>query len=86
MRQRRFDKPRRPPDFDVRQEVIRSLRESEVTGPLIEATEKLTRPKLDPVAQLHFDEALIDWCGLADLYAVEVRRKLEKRRPEWDRS
>ena len=76
---------RRPPDFEIRREVCQSLRDSEITGPLIESAEKLTRPKMDPVRQLAFDEALIDWCGLADLYASEIRRKRDKKRPEWDR-
>ena len=75
---------RRPPDFELRQEVCRSLRESEITGPLLDSAEKLTRPRLDPVRQLAFDEALIRWCGLADLYKREVGRKKDKTRQEPD--
>ena len=65
-------------DFQIRQQVCQELRQSPITGPLLDTTEKMMRPKLTPARQLAVDEALVFAAGLADLYEAEIRRKVEK--------
>lgn len=62
-------------EAEARRAVMRDLRSSPVTRPLLWEAEKVVRPLLGNASGRGFDEAVVEEAGLTDLYRREVDRR-----------